>query len=91
MAKGIKQLMKSDVGLSVTGIAGPSGGTEEKPVGTIWFGVSTPEETFTFLVRLTKDRKLNQERAVMISLDALRRTLLGIDELPYNAEKIIIS
>jgi len=88
MAKCVRNLMKTDVGLSVTGIAGPSGGTEEKPVGTIWFGVSTPEETFTFLVRLTKDRKLNQERAAMISLDALRRQLVGILSLPYDATKI---
>ncbi|NCP83844.1 MAG: competence/damage-inducible protein A [Bacteroidetes bacterium] len=88
MAKGIRKLMGTNVGLSVTGIAGPEGGTEQKPVGTIWFGVSTPDESFTFLVRLTKDRKLNQERAVMISLDALRRQLLGILSLPYNAKKI---
>jgi len=91
MAKGVRKLMRTDVGLSVTGIAGPGGGTEEKPVGTIWFGISTPEETFTFLVILTKDRKLNQERAVMISLDALRRQLVGILSLPYNATKISYS
>jgi PncC family amidohydrolase len=43
MARGVKKIMKADIGLSVSGIAGPGGGSIEKPVGTTWIGMSTPE------------------------------------------------
>ncbi len=90
MALGIRNVLKTEVGISITGIAGPSGGSEEKPVGLIWFGISTPNETFAFKVVLTKDRELNRKRAVMIVLDALRRSLSGIQSLPYDAHKILV-
>ena len=48
MAKGVRSLFHVDCGISVTGIAGPGGGTDEKPVGLIWFGISTPNTTFAF-------------------------------------------
>lgn len=90
MAIKVKQVLGTKVGLSITGIAGPGGGTEEKPVGLIWFGVSTPEQSFAFKVMLMKDRDLNRSRSIMICLDALRRTLIGLNELPYAAEKVYL-
>ena len=42
MARGARKLLGADIGISVSGIAGPSGGTPEKPVGLTWFGLSTP-------------------------------------------------
>jgi PncC family amidohydrolase len=46
MARGIRLALAADVGISVTGIAGPSGGSADKPVGTVWIGLSTPDEEY---------------------------------------------
>lgn len=43
MCKGVKKLANADVGISVTGIAGPTGGTKEKPVGTVWIGICSAD------------------------------------------------
>jgi len=50
MAKGVKDLTDADYILTTTGIAGPSGGTPDKPVGTVWMAIVTPEKTFTGLL-----------------------------------------
>lgn len=46
MAHGIRLALAADIGISVTGIAGPTGGTLEKPVGTVWIGISTADEEY---------------------------------------------
>jgi len=43
MARGVRHILKADIGLSVSGIAGPGGGTPEKPVGTVWIGLNSEE------------------------------------------------
>jgi nicotinamide-nucleotide amidase len=76
MADGICTKTSADIGLSVTGIAGPTGGTQEKPVGTVFIGLSTPVETVDFAFRFSGDRWQVQEITAVTALDLTRRHLL---------------
>jgi len=87
MAKGVADRLNSDIGISTTGIAGPGGGSEEKPVGTVWMGFWSKDQHFAVKALFTKDRLLNKERSMRTSLEIVRRTFLGIDEMPYNLER----
>jgi nicotinamide-nucleotide amidase len=75
MARGVRERLGVDVGVSVTGIAGPGGGTEEKPVGLVYFHAETPDGgqggTFSF----PGDRDSIRRRAVVGSLHLVRRLL----------------
>lgn len=87
MAKGVAKKLDTDIGISTTGIAGPDGGTIEKPVGTVWMGFWSKDEHFAIKALFTKDRLLNKERSSRTTLEMARRVLLNIDEMPYNLEK----
>ena len=78
MADGIRHKTGADIGVSVTGIAGPTGGTEQKPVGTVFIGLSTPDETVAIPCRLPGDRWQVQKLTAVKSMDLIRRLLLGI-------------
>ncbi len=78
MAHGVRTKTGADMGLSVTGIAGPAGGSQEKPVGTVFIGISTPEETIDIPCRFSGERWQVQELTAVKSLDLVRRLLLGI-------------
>ena len=77
MADGIRSKTAADIGLSVTGIAGPAGSTLEKPVGTVFIGLSTPDETIDIHCRFPGDRWQVQELTAVTALDLIRRLLLG--------------
>ena len=81
MAEGARKKMGGDYAIAVSGIAGPGGGTEEKPVGTIWLAVATPEGTYAKLLRAGKDRRRNITYASFQALNLLRRLL---DGLPFE-------
>ena len=77
MAEGARRLGAADIGIGVTGVAGPGGGCDAKPVGTVCFGVVGPgRERDVRTVRLPGDRAMIQRQAAQTALDLLRRLLL---------------
>ncbi len=75
MAKGVRKLMDSTYGIATSGIAGPGGGTAEKPVGTIWIACAGPEGTTARLLTLGKYRQVNTELTTTYVLDLLRKNI----------------
>jgi nicotinamide-nucleotide amidase len=75
MAEGVRERLGADVAISVTGVAGPGGGTTEKPVGLVYVGVSGPEGTDVRELRLPGSRREVRERATAVSLHEVRRLL----------------
>ncbi|MEK7263086.1 MAG: competence/damage-inducible protein A [Bacteroidota bacterium] len=78
MASGVRQISSASIGISTTGIAGPTGGSKEKPVGLVYLGYSTAEETFAIQYFLGEGRKEIKERASLAALELVRRKLSGI-------------
>ncbi len=76
MAEGIKKLFGTDIGVSVTGIAGPGGGTDEKPVGTVCFGFSIRRNIFTKKEFFSGDRDRIRTMSALYTINFLRRYFL---------------
>jgi len=77
MAQGIRQAGRTDLGLAVTGIAGPGGGTETKPVGLVFTALASPQGVKTAEHRFLGDRQQVRFRASQRALDMVRRHLIG--------------
>ena len=75
MAKNARRALKTDYAVATSGVAGPGGGTEEKPVGTIWIAVAGPDGVRSRLLSSGKDRERNITYTVHQALDMLRRRL----------------
>ena len=75
MADGVRELLGVDVGIAVTGVAGPGGGTETKPVGLVYFHVSTPDGRRGGEFSLPADRETVRSRATVAALHLARRVL----------------
>ena len=77
MAVGVSNILRTDFALSTTGIAGPDGGTEENPVGTVWIALATPNGVSSNRYNFGKDRQNNIERACITAFEMLRQYLLN--------------
>jgi PncC family amidohydrolase len=77
MAHGVRARMKADIAVSVSGIAGPGGGTPEKPVGTTWIGLAAADGERAELFRFAGDRENNKAAAVEAALQLLLDYLRG--------------
>ena len=82
MARGVKDRIKTDLGLAVTGIAGPDGGTRQKPVGTVHVGLAARGKTFSREYRFWGNRVQVKLNSSMMALDWVRRYLNGNPFLP---------
>ena len=77
MAENVKNMFNSSFGLSVTGIAGPSGGSEEKPVGLVYIGLASEKKSTVGKFNFGKDRKINKIKTSQAALNTLRKGLLN--------------
>lgn len=84
MAKAVAEKFGADIGISTTGIAGPDGGSDEKPVGTVWVGFWSKEQHFALKALFTSDRLINKERSTAVALETVRRCVLGNATMPYD-------
>lgn len=76
MASGVRQALKTDWSIALSGVAGPDGGTEEKPVGTVWMAVAGPEGVQAAKVYFPGSRDLVIKRSALAALNMLRKSLL---------------
>jgi len=76
MVKGARNLLNTDIAISATGIAGPTGGTEENPVGTVWLGVSGRKGTFAKKCHFEGDRQSVREQSAQEALSMALEMLL---------------
>ena len=77
MAEGMLRLVKTDYAIAVTGIAGPDGGTPEKPVGTVWIAVASSGGVVTDKHRFADDRMINISRSSYTALNMLRKQIIS--------------
>lgn len=80
MAEGVRKALGADIGISTTGVAGPGGGTPEKPVGLIYVGISTGDRTWAVRILRPRQSRENLRRlASSTAFDLVRRHLEGLD------------
>lgn len=77
MAEGVRRRFGTTYGVAITGVAGPDGGSPDKPVGTVWIAVASPETTQHNVYRFGTERSTNRQRSVMMALSMLWQELRG--------------
>lgn len=79
MAMGAMTLLKTDYGIATSGIAGPDGGTDEKPVGTVWIAVASNSGIKSKLLHMGNDRLRTIQRSSLEAMNLLRKVMLGLE------------
>ncbi len=87
MAAGARRILSADVAISTTGIAGPGGGSADKPVGLVYFGMSDAHRARSLRYHFGGDRDTVQERCVTVALNMLRLLLLDRLDLLWSGER----
>ena len=87
MASGAAEKFESDYALSVTGYAGPTGGTSENPVGTVFIGLNSPRGIWAKRFHWKASRSSIKTRALNAALDLLRRELIAANTADYDANQ----
>jgi len=75
MAVNVREVLNCTYSISITGVAGPGGGSKDKPIGTVWFGISGPKIVLTEKKLFTGDRSQVQQSAVEFALELLINTI----------------
>jgi nicotinamide-nucleotide amidase len=78
MAENIREKLEASIGVSTSGVAGPDGGTDDKPVGTIWIAFADGQRTVTKKLQLVKDREINIRYTALAVLNLIRQNLAPI-------------
>lgn len=78
MAHGVQKLLESDIGVAITGIAGPTGGSDEKPVGLVYIGLVIRGETTVREFYFTKNREINKDLSTQAALNMVRLGIVNI-------------
>lgn len=78
MAEGARQKLKTDFALATSGVAGPDGGSEEKPVGTVWIAVSGPKRTLAQKFNFGNNRERNIRKSALQAMSMLRKEILAL-------------
>lgn len=79
MSRGARETSGADIAAAVTGIAGPGGGSEEKPVGLVYISICTKDTHKAFKYNFAGNREMVRERTSLYALDLIRRSVLGLD------------
>jgi nicotinamide-nucleotide amidase len=87
MAENARRVLKSTWSIATSGIAGPDGGTPEKPVGTVWIAVSGPAGTVARKFLFGNDRQRNIQKSATAALELLREQLISLPD--NHSDKIV--
>jgi len=80
MAVGVVTQLSADIGISISGVAGPDGGSDEKPVGTVWFGFALPGQVSTVQRCFVGDREAIRKQAIEFAIETVVQLLIKTDQ-----------
>jgi nicotinamide-nucleotide amidase len=89
MLLGALKYGESDIGIAVSGVAGPGGGSDDKPVGTVWMAWGTHDQHRAVRLQIPGTRERFQILVAAIGLDLMRRQLLELPPIPHYIQRFV--